>query len=95
MIEYIYDAIKAVAGQDTTITAIVKDDEGNCIEANCMFMLHDPDGQPIFSCRGTLEEDIWYFNMPASATEGRKGRHWYCIGADGSNLCFLKPFYLD
>lgn len=93
MIEVLYDAIKAVAGQPIEITARVTDVEES-VKDNCCFVLH-LDGNMV-SVEGTYLEDydMWKFEIPASATVGYKGKHWYCIQHNGNNLCFMKPVYL-
>lgn len=95
MIEYIYDAIRAVAGQPISISAVITDATGAAIEEKCAFMLHDADGRMIAHADGEyLGEGQWQFNLPASMTSGLKGRHWYCIQHEDNNLCFMQPIYL-
>lgn len=95
MIEYIYDAIKAVAGQEISISAVITDDTGVAIEDECVFVLHDIDGAMIAHADGEyLGDGLWQFNLAASVTSGMKGRHWYCIQHAKNNLCFMQPIYL-
>ena len=95
MIEYLYDAIRAVAGQDFTVTAKIVDDEGNVVTDGCKFMFY-PDNDTIVAIEGTYYTDIqsWQFNIPANVTKGLTGRYFYCIQRDGKNLCFKTPLYL-
>lgn len=95
MIEYIYDAIRAVAGQEIGISAVITDATGAAIEDACAFMLHNDTGAVIGMVNGEyLGEGQWQFNLPASLTSGLKGRYWYCIQHEDNNLCFMQPIYL-
>jgi hypothetical protein len=93
MIEYIYDAIRATAGQEICICALITDDEGNAVSEGCGLMLHDDDGM-IVKVEGVFNGEDWSFVIPAEATQGLKGRYWYCICRANSNLCFKTPIYL-
>lgn len=97
MVEYLYNAIKAVAGQDMIITSIITDEEEELITEDCCFMLHDEDGEAVITVvDGVYNPDylIWEFTIPANATLGLKGRYWYCIQHNDNNLCFKQPIYL-
>lgn len=95
MIEYLYDAIRAVAGQDITVTATITDDTGYLITDDCEFTLHNNDGE-IYTAAGTYlqNEATWAFFIPAEITKGLKGRFWYCVRHNGINICFKQPMYL-
>jgi hypothetical protein len=93
MIEYLYDAIRATAGEPITIAAEITDDNGECITDNCGLMLHN-DNEMIIKVNGSLDGDIWSFVIPAEATKGLVGRYWYCICKDNQSLCFRQPLYL-
>ena len=96
MIEYLYDAIRAVAGQDIGIAAAISNDEtGEPITSNCSLMLHDKNGAMIYEAKGNYIEDadLWQFEIPAPITTGLSGRYWYSIQNSGSNLCFKNPIY--
>lgn len=95
MIEYLYDAIRAVAGQDITVNATITDDNGYYITNDCEFTLHGKDGE-IYTAAGTYlsNEATWAFFIPAEVTKGLKGRFQYCVRHNGINLCFKQPMYL-
>lgn len=95
MIEYLYDAIRAHAGNDITISAIVTDDEGKDITENVSLVLHDKDRKTMLAeFQGTFTEGEWLFLIPAEHTKGLNGRYWYCVTHKGSALCFKQPVYL-
>ncbi len=96
MIEYLYDAIRVVAGQDLAIRAVIDNDENDePITENCNLVLHFKDGS-MFVAPGLYDPEVnqWTFNVPGTATAGQSGRHQYCLQHDGANLCFKKPMYL-
>jgi hypothetical protein len=94
MVEYLYDAIKAVAGQEIGISARITDDDGVVAE-NCRLVLHS-DTSDIGSVEGLYlpEDELWAFVIPAEMTNGLKGRYWYCIQHEDINMCFKQPIYL-
>lgn len=95
MIEYLYDAIRAHAGNDITIAAVVTDDEGNNITEDCALVLHDKDRETMIAkFEGTYSEGEWLFLIPADITKGLDGRYWYCVMRKGNALCFKQPIYL-
>lgn len=95
MVEYLYNAIKAVAAQDIKINAIVTDEKEELITTNCSLVLHNDDSE-LYTAEGQYIEDSgsWDFIIPGEATVGMKGRYWYCIRHENSNLCFKQPIYL-
>ena len=97
MIEYLHNAIVAVAGQDISIAAAISNDEtGEPITDNCSLVLHNQDGSMLYKAQGEYIADMetWLFNVPATITSGMNGRYWYCIQNSGTNLCFKHPIYL-
>lgn len=95
MIEYIYDTIKATAGEDIPIIVEVRDPEGNLVTEGCGISIHCEDEQV---CRipgeYSASEQIWKFVIPAEATKGHKGRHYYCVCKEDGTLNFKTPIYL-
>jgi hypothetical protein len=95
MIEYLHDAIRATAGNNIAVTAVITDDNDEAITENCFLMLHDKDRKTIITeIRGNYENDEWTFIIPADKTKGLKGRYWYCIRHVNNSLCFKQPIYL-
>jgi hypothetical protein len=95
MIEYIYDVIRATSGQPFQITAKLTKDDNTPITTPCFLAIYDINEENIVSIEGTNAGDgLWVFPVPAEITKGRKGKHWYCLGNEGVNLCFKKPLYL-
>lgn len=95
MIEYLYDAIRAHAGNDITITAIATDNNGEDITENVSLVLHDKDRKTMIAeFEGKHVDGEWLFFIPAEITEGLNGRYWYCVTHKGSALCFKQPIYL-
>lgn len=95
-VEYIDKAIKATAGQPITVMAEITDDDGAMITEDCGFRIYDLNEEMITRVDGVFSEEdgYWTFTIPAELTEGRKGRHWYCICHKGHTLIFRHPLYL-
>lgn len=93
MIEYLYDAIRATAGEAITIAAEITNENGDCITEQCGLMLSDDNGL-IVKVNGSLVNDTWNFIISAEATANLHGRYWYCICKNNKSLCFKQPIYL-
>ena len=80
MVEYLYNTIVAVAGQDITIYALITGDDEQVITADCSLVLYS-DEEELARVDGIyLPESLqWEFTIPANATSGRDGRHWYSV----------------
>lgn len=95
MVEYLFNAVRAVAGQDITIAARITDDSGTPITDSCGLMFHgDNDLITMVSGVYYTDEQLWQFTIAAEVTEGLQGRYWYCFCENGNNLCFKQPIYL-
>ena len=94
MIEYIHNAIRATAGDDTPIAAIIRDEVGAIITENCHLQFLDGKKQLIANIDGAFDGDQWQFVIPSALTEGLKGRHYYCIVCDDVILNFRESLYL-
>lgn len=94
MVEYIFDVIKASAGEDIVITARITD-EGNDSIYGTNFYLLDDEGKVVYTAVGSyVEEDIWTFEIPSTITQGLSGRFWYYVTGDNRGLNFKTPIYL-
>lgn len=96
LLEYIYDTIKATAGEDLDITAYVVDENGDSISQGCRLILRNGDESVLAVAEGiyNADEGMWHFHVPGERTAGLKGKHWYCVKQDDETICFLEPFYL-
>lgn len=94
MIEYLHNAIRAMAGADIVIEAKITDESGSIVTTGCKLMIHTPDEAMIAAIDGVCVAEVWQFIIPAELTEGLKGRYWYCIQHEGKPLCFKEPLYL-
>ena len=97
MIEYLYDAIRAVAGQEIKVEAYITDENENFITEGCYFVLHDKAGTNVLLTKlGQFNTETmnWDFVLAPEETKGLSGRYLYCIMHNDSNLCFKQPIYL-
>lgn len=94
MIEYLYDVIRAVAGQEIVVNATVKDAYGEPITENCDMLIHIGDEMIKSASEYDEVQGMWAFSFPAEATQGLEGRFEYCIQHEGENMCFMTPIYL-
>ena len=95
MIEYLYDAIRATAGEEMTIAAEIVDVNGYPVERGCHFTLYNGT-ERMAAIDGELNADgVWEFTIPADTTDGLNGRYWYCICTDETHnkLNFKQPIY--
>ncbi len=92
--EYLYDAIKAEAGVDFNICAVIVDDAGDALTEGCSLKLHDDNGV-IATINGDYNGEMWSFDVPAETTEGLSGRYWYTVCQGDISLCFKTPLYLN
>lgn len=93
MIEYLYNAIRATAGEQIIITAKITDEEGNNVTSNCFFRLYDNDNL-LTKIAGEYIGGIWQFTIPAEATANLNGRYWYCLCNGSNTFNFKQPMYL-
>lgn len=95
MIEYIFDVIRASAGEEIVVKAQITDDNGAEVTSGCHLMLYD-DLLLLATVDGVYraESKEWVFTIHAEDTAGLKGRYWYCICEHGTSLCFKRPIYL-
>jgi len=95
LIEYIWDVIRAVAGQECCVTAEITDELNEPITEGCCLVLHDEEDNMLFSVDGiySAESGLWEFTISGELSEGLKGKYKYCIQHNGVNMCFTEPFY--
>lgn len=97
MIEYLYNGIRAHAGNHLTISAIVTNENGEAVTEGVSLVLHDKDRETmLYMANGTYNEETKEisFVIPKEITQGKNGRYWYCIQHEGNALCFKEPIYL-
>lgn len=92
MIEYLYNTIRATAGDDMQVTAVITDDHGNDITSDCKFAIFSVDDQLLVSTVGEYTSDVWHFTIPTD--ELKKGKYWYCIYHHDERLSFMQRLYL-
>lgn len=90
MTEYLYNCIRASAGEDVVITAELTNDENEYIEEGAYLTLFD-NSVAIGTYEGNyIEYGVWTFTIPA---QQNIGRYWYAIGYNNISLCFKQPIY--
>ncbi len=94
MIEYLYDCVKAVAGEDINICAQITDADGKDITSGCSLLFIDKDFKTIAEYAGTYADGEWTFTIPAAVTQNMDGRHWYRIKYKDDSLSFTRPLYV-
>lgn len=95
MTEFLYDCIKAVAGEDINIGAQITDVDGNNITSGCSLLFINKNFNTIAEYAGTYADGTWTFTIPAEATKGMEGRYWYRIKYNDNSLSFAAPIYLE
>ena len=95
MTQFLYDAIKAIAGEDINIGAQITDVDGNDITSGCSLLFIDKEYNTIAEYAGTYADGEWTFTIPAQATKGMEGRYWYRIKYNDDSLSFAAPIYLE
>lgn len=94
MVEYLFNAIRATAGEDIAIVARITDENGEPITSGCSFMLNGANGAHHIIDGVYTTNGVWEFSIPAELTLGLVGRYGYCFCNGDTTLCFEKPFYL-
>lgn len=94
MIELLYNAVRAVGGEDINIIAYITDADGKDITSGCSLSFFDKNQQFLGEFRGRFTNDAWVFTIPADSTQGKLGRYWYRISYKGASLGFAAPIYI-
>ena len=95
MVELLYDAVKAISGEDINILAEITDSDNKDIETGCSLIFINKDFATIGEYEGTYANGAWTFTIPAEATKGLDGRYWYRIRFNGGALSFAAPIYME
>ena len=95
MVEYLHNAIRATAGDEITVAAIIEQNDIPITEG-CHIMLFDKNSVLLETLDGgyDAENGVWYFTIPGELTKGKYGRYWYRICSPVESLCFKQPLYL-
>ena len=95
MIEYLYDAVRTSDGEDMTITATIRDNDGTTITDGCALRIFDEDGALIEEVGGTYYTDVgkWTFKF-TFPTHNARARYFYTIAHNGEDMNFKARIYL-
>lgn len=94
MVEYLYDYIKAISGEDINICAEITDAAGADITSGCSLLFIDKEFNTIAEYKGIYADGEWTFTIPAAVTTDMEGRYWYRIKFHDGSLCFAAPIYI-
>ena len=95
MIEYLYDAVRASDGEDMTITATIRDNDGTTITDGCALRIFDEGGALIEEVDGTYYTDVgkWAFKF-TFPTHKARARYFYTIAHNGEDINFKARIYV-
>ena len=94
-VEYIDSIIKVSGGANALIGANIVDTSGNQVSEKSHLMLFYPQDELQATVNGTIADDgVHEYLVPASLTEGVKGKWWYCVCVNNEPICFKQPFYI-
>ncbi len=96
-LEYLYDCVRATAGEGVDITATITDADGSVVKDGCSLALYDSYGATIANVDGQYIEETksWQFSIPASATAKLSGRYFYCVFRNHISMNFQTPIYFE
>lgn len=94
MVELLYNAVRAVGGEDINIIADITDADGKDITSGCSLSFYDKNQELLGEFQGRFTNDAWVFTIPADITQGKLGRYWYRISYNGASLSFAEPIYI-
>ena len=95
MVEFLYNAIKCIAGEDINILAEITDAMNNPITSGCSIVFIDKDFSTIAEYDGVYYDGAWTFTIPAEVTKGMAGRYWYRIKFKDESLSCAAPIYME
>ena len=95
MIEYLYDAVRASDGEDVTITATIRENDGTTITDGCALRIFDEGGALIEEVDGTYYTDVerWAFKF-TFPTHKARARYFYTIAHNGEDINFKVRIYV-
>ena len=95
MIEYLYDAVRTSDGEDMTITATIRDNDGTTITDGCALRIFDEGGALIEEVDGTYYTDVgkWAFKF-TFPTHKARARYFYTIAHNGEDINFKARIYV-
>ena len=95
MIEYLYDAVRASDGEDMTITATIRDNDGTTITDGCALRIFDEGGALIEEVGGTYYAGVerWEFKF-TFPTHKARARYFYTIAHNGEDINFEARIYV-
>ena len=95
MIEYLYDAVRTSDGEDMTITATIRENDGATITDGCSLRIFDEGGALIEEVDGTYYADAekWEFRF-AFSTHKARARYFYTIAHNGKDINFKTRIYV-
>ena len=94
MVEYLYDVVKGIAGENIDVIAEITDADGKDITSGCSLLLIDKDYSPLGEYEGTYADGAWTFTIPADITYYMDGCYWYRIKYKDNSLSFAAPIYI-
>ena len=89
-LELLYNAIRLTNGDNTPISAVIKDSDGVPITTGDMKLIIPDIG---LSITGIYENGVWSFEVPSNPNI--KGRHMYLFEYNGTYLEFEAPIYFE
>ena len=95
MIEYLYDAVRTSDGEDVTITAAIRENDGTTITDGCALRIFDEGGTLIEEVGGTYYTDAerWEFKF-TFPTDKVRARYFYTIAHNGEDINFKARIYV-
>lgn len=95
MIEYLYDAVRTSDGEDMTIAATIRENDGTIITDGCALRIFDEGGALIEEIGGTYYTDAekWEFRFTFPAHNPR-ARYFYTIAHNGEDINFKARIYV-
>ena len=89
-LELLYNAIRLTNGDNTPISAVIKDNDGVPITTGDMKLIIPDIG---LSITGIYENGVWSFEVPSNPNI--KGRYMYLFEYNGTYLEFEAPIYFE